>query len=185
MQTLHLAGLARALHPERDKRTATERITENLGTSNFGLYKREKSNTSVLDSFSVTQNISELLSPACGMTEEEKQRYLAKIMAKLKSGKKLSSEEMRFLQAEDPQLYQQAARVQTMRDSLETRLANCTSKEEAETIYSSAVSIIGDDDPMKEYIIAAYDDVMKEFKKSDAYQGLPTTEEENKKKNNI
>ena len=33
---------------------------------------------------------------------------------------------------------------------------------------------------MKEYIIAAYDDAMKEFQKSDAYQELPDTEKEAK-----
>ena len=124
MQTLYMAGLNKLLHPERDKRSATERIFDHLSHSNIGLNRGETtadtgSAASALDSFSVTQNISELLSPACGMSEEEKKAYLAKIIAKLKSGKKLTSEEMRFLQAEDPQLYQQAARVQAMRGSLE------------------------------------------------------------------
>jgi len=117
MQTLHLTGINKLLHPERDKRSATERIFDHLSHSNIGLNRGEATSdtgsaASALDSFSVTQNISELLSPACGMSEEEKKAYLAKIIAKLKSGKKLTSEEMRFLQAEDPQLYQQAARVQ-------------------------------------------------------------------------
>ena len=31
---------------------------------------------------------------------------------------------------------------------------------------------------MKEYIIAAYDDAMKEFQKSDQYQSLPETKED-------
>ena len=106
MQTLHLTGINKLLHPERDKRSATERIFDHLSHSNIGLNRGEAtadtgSAASALDSFSVTQNISELLSPACGMSEEEKKAYLAKIIAKLKSGKKLTSEEMRFLQAED------------------------------------------------------------------------------------
>lgn len=176
MQTLYLAGLKQALHPGRDKKTATERIMNNLGKSNLGLHRKEAA--SALDSFSITQNISELLSPACGMTEEEKSSYLAKIMAKLKSGKKLTAEEMRFLQAEEPQLYQQAARVQTMRDSLEARLSSCSSKEEAQSIYADALGHVSDDDPMKEYIAAAYDDAMKEFQKSDDYQSLPATEKD-------
>lgn len=175
MQTFNFHGLNRILHPGQDGKTATERVMNNLGKSNLGLHRKEAA--SALDSFSVTQNISELLSPACGMTEEEKSSYLAKIMAKLKSGKKLTAEEMRFLQAENPQLYQQAARVQTMRDSLEARLSSCSSKKEAQSIYNDALIHIGDDDPMKEYIVAAYDDVMKEFRKSDDYQSLPDTEE--------
>lgn len=178
MHTFHLHGLNRVLHPGRDNKTATERVINNLGKSNLGLHRQEATAATTLDSFTITQNISELLSPACGMTEEEKSSYLAKIMAKLKSGKRLTAEEMRFLQAEDPQLYQQAARVQTMRDSLEARLSSCSSKQEAQTIYSDALSHVSDDDPMKEYIVAAYDDAMKEFRKSDDYQSLPETEKD-------
>lgn len=37
---------------------------------------------------------------------------------------------------------------------------------------------------MKEYIVAAYDDAMKEFKKSDTYQSLPETEEDAEKRKN-
>lgn len=178
MQTFNLHGLNRILHPGQDNKTATERVMNNLGKSNLGLHRGEATAATALDSFSITQNISELLSPACGMTEEEKSSYLAKIMAKLKSGKRLTAEEMRFLQAENPQLYQQAARVQTMRDSLEARLSSCSSKEEAQSIYSDSLSHVSDDDPMKEYIVAAYDDAMKEFRKSDVYQSLPATEKD-------
>lgn len=178
MQTLHLNGLNRILHPERDKRTATERILDNLGSSSLGLRKNEPSASAGLDSFEITGNISELLSPACGMTDEEKASYLAKIMAKLKSGKKLTSEEMRFLQAENPVLYQQAARVQAMRDSLETRLKQSTSREEAAEIYTDAMSSVSKDDPMKEFIVAAYDDAYKEFQKSEQYQSLPEKEKD-------
>lgn len=178
MQTLYLEGLHRILHPGRENETITERIINNLGTSNLGLDKKTAATASVYDSFSITKNISELLSPACGMTEEEKQAYLAKIRAKLQSGKKLTGEEMRFLQAEDPVLYQQAARVQSMRESLEARLAHATSKENATSIYADALSHIADEDPMKEYLVAAYDDAMKEFRESDTYQALPDTERE-------
>lgn len=65
-----------------------------------------------------------------------------------------------------------------MRDSLEARLSSCSSKEEAQSIYSDALSHVSDDDPMKEYIVAAYDDAMKEFRKSDVYQSLPATEKD-------
>ena len=69
MQTLHLTGINKLLHPERDKRSATERIFDHLSHSNIGLNRGEAtadtgSAASALDSFSVTQNISELLSPA-------------------------------------------------------------------------------------------------------------------------
>lgn len=185
MQTLHLEGMNRILHPNKEQKTATERILTNLGKSNLGLHRNNPNASSGTgcDTFSITETISELLSPACGMTEEEKQSYLAKIRAKLKSGQKLTGEEMRFLQAEDPILYQQAARVQSMRDSLEVRLKHSTSRQSAATIYSDALSMIPENDPMKEYIVAAYDNAMKEFKNSDAYQSLPKTEEDAKEQN--
>lgn len=184
MQTFHTDGLQRLLHPEKNRQTAPERIRKNLSRTEYGMARQATQNgqttqsgqagqAAALDSFTVTRQISDLLSPACGMSEEEKASYLAKIMAKLKSGKRLTAEEMRFLQAENPVLYQQAARIQTMRESLETRLAHCSSKEEAEQIYSSALSSVGKEDPMKEYLVAAYDDVYREFRESDAYQALP------------
>lgn len=184
MQTLNLSGLNKVLHPDRDKRTATERIASNLGSSNLGLHKNTATGVSTMDSFTITKNISELLSPACGMTDEEKQQYMSRIMAKLKSGKKLTAEEMRFLQAEDPVLYQQAARVQSLRDSFESRLKSCTSKEGAAQAFSDAMSSVSDKDPMKEYITAAYQDAYKEFQEDDGYKALPQTEEEAKGKKN-
>ncbi len=185
MQTIHANGLQGILHPGKDKKTGTERALANLGRSSFGTAGGAQQASPVsqkpaagLDSFTITQQISELLSPACGMSEEEKASYLAKIMAKLKSGKRLTAEEMRFLQAENPILYQQAARIQAMRESLETRLQHCTSKEEAEAVYASALSSVAKDDPLKEYLIAAYDDVYKEFRDSDGYQSLPQKDPE-------
>lgn len=173
MQSFYIEGFNRILHPDRDNRPAAERILANLGKSNYGVYRNEPSATKGLDSFELSGNLSELLSPACGMTEEEKSSCLAKIMAKLKSGKRLTPEEMRFLQAEEPTLYQQAARVASMRDSLESRLKHCASKEEASDVYMNAMSSVSKEDPMKEFIIAAYDDVYKEFQGSDEYRALP------------
>lgn len=65
MQTLHLTGINKLLHPERDKRSATERIFDHLSHSNLGLNRGEAtadtgSAASALDSFSVTQNISDV-----------------------------------------------------------------------------------------------------------------------------
>lgn len=158
----------------------TQHITTNLRKSNLGLSAQAADTnpvTTYLDSFDLTKNISDLLSPACGMTEEEKQSFFNKIMAKLKSGKKLTPEEMRFLQAEYPALYPQAARIQAMRDGVETRLKTATSKQKAHEIYADALSHVADNDPMKEYIVAAYNDAMKNFQKTEDYQELPETEE--------
>lgn len=185
MATLDFSGLSKALHPERNKGNAAERITQQLSASNLGLHKKSGLTTDVrsaMDNFELTTNISELLSPACGMTEEEKAAYLAHIQAKLKAGKKLTAEEMRFLQAEYPELYMQAARVQSMREAFEHQLQSCRSKEEAENVFSTSMSMVSDKDPMKEAIIAAYQDAYEEFKQTDAYKNLPQTEKEREEK---
>lgn len=176
MQTINLKGLAKLLHPN-----AAE-IPKKLSHSNYGIPQPEEPVSKGNDTFTITQKLSELLSPACGMTKEEKKAWLDEIMAKLKSGKKLSGEEMRFLQAENPALYQQVARVQALRASFEERLNSSSTKEEAQTMFSRSVSLVSKDDPMREYIIAAYNDVMDEFKESDAYQALPSEAEEKKQR---
>lgn len=180
--TLSVSGLSKILHPERDKRTFTERLLSNLSHSNYGLNKNasqsDTSHSAGLDTFEITQTISELLSPACGMTDEEKKAYLARIRAKLENGEKLTAEEMRFLQAEDPVLYQQAARIQSMRDALETKLNHCSSKSEAQSVYSQTLDCVSDKDPMKQYIIAAYNRVWQDFRESDTYQALPDEEDQ-------
>ncbi len=180
MQTIHAKNPGAALRTGTGRRDTAVFVKTKSGI--FGGNSNQMAGPAAgrisgMDTFQISGNISKLLSPACGMTEEEKSTYMARIRAKLKSGKKLTAEEMRFLQAEDPVLYQQAARVQAMRDSLENQLKGATSKKNAEEIYSTNMSLIPDNDPMKEYIIAAYDDVMKEFKASDEYKALPEKDE--------
>ena len=65
-----------------------------------------------------------------------------------------------------------------MRGPLESGLALCTAMEEPQSVYLDALTHISEEDPMKEYIIAAYDDAMKEFQKSHQYQSLPETKED-------
>ncbi|MBR5564802.1 MAG: hypothetical protein IKW08_01420 [Roseburia sp.] len=192
MTSIFFGGIKNLLHDNHSLQNTVQRITQNLGKSNLGVhrgtanaYKQTSSpKSSTKDSFDIAEHISELLSPACGMTEEEKEAYFNKIIGKLKSGTKLSPEEMRFLQAKHPELYQQTARVQAMRDGLETRLKTATSKQKAQEIFADSLSHVSDGDPMKEYVVAAYHDAMKNFEKSDEYKDLPQTEEDAKREDN-
>lgn len=134
------------------------------------------------DSFDIESVMMGYLDPTEGLSEEEKQAYEAKIMQKLRSGKKLTSEEMNYLRVKNPQMYAQAARVQAMRENLKNQLENCRSKEEVEKVYGNSVSMVSKNDPMKEAIVAAYEDVTKEFKKTDKYQALPQKEEDTDEK---
>lgn len=152
-----------------------EQVTEQRQTGNLFTGKAGESKT---DGFQIKAEWMELFAPTAGMEEEQEKAYEERIMRKLKTGKKLTAEEMNYLQVKNPQMYIQAARVQTMRENLKSQLENCESKEEAEKIYGDAFSMISKDDPMREPIVAAYDDVMKEFKKTDKYQHLPEKEDD-------
>ena len=183
MQNLYLGGLKKILHPQTSRKNVLSRALEHTNYGRTQSTSKSPVGTGPtgqvnLDTFAIAQQISEFLSPTYGMTEEQKAAWLEEIRQKLKSGKRLTAEEMRFLQAEDPTFYQQVARIQAMRASFEAQLKQCSSKEAVASTYTTAVSIVSDDDPMKEYIVAAYDDAKKEFEKSDQYQALPRTEEE-------
>ena len=95
------------------------------------------------------------------MSEDEKRRMEARIIAKLKAGKKLTGEEMDFLRRYNTELYLTAVRV--------------------DAIVSTAYSSISDKDPAKEYLTAAVSNVSTEFRRSGAYSRLPNTIDEAEK----
>ena len=115
--------------------------------------------------------------------EEVRQKMEAKIYAKLQAGKRLSQKEMQYLRQNNPILYMQAVRVEQKRKELENRLENADSKEEVEKITSSVMSSVRKDDPAKQYIIAAIQETVKEFKKTEKYKKLPETDEQAEKQN--
>lgn len=130
----------------------------------------------------ITEKIKDMLDPTSGMTDAQKSSYDRKVMNKVYSGKKLSAEEMRYIKIHYPALYPYVERVQIQRQALEERIKHCHSKEEVQDVYSEAMFHISDDDPAKQMLYAAYDDVLKEFKKTSAYQELPETKEDAEKK---
>ncbi len=117
-----------------------------------------------------------------GMSEEEKKKRLRKIEQKLKNGKKLTAEEMSFILRYYPEKYPAVKRIQVMRESLEEKLEHASSKEEVQDIFMLAVGLVSEKDPYREEVLSAYQDVIKEFKKSSSYQKLPQKTEEAKKK---
>ena len=79
------------------------------------------------------------------MTDEQKERFIKKLYAKIQSGKKLTPDEMQYLRQNDPVTYMKVARVQAQREAFETQLNNCKSKEEAQDLYLDKVSRISED----------------------------------------
>lgn len=109
---------------------------------------------------------------------ENDEKMMTKIMAKIKRGNKLSSKETTYLKEHNPELYLQYLRIRRMADALESQLKSASSKEEVNDIIMFSMGSISDKDPYKEFIIAALNEVVKEFKNSDAYSMLPSQSEE-------
>ena len=117
------------------------------------------------------------------MSEEDRAKMDARIMAKLKSGNTLSQKELDYLRKTNPIMYAHAMRVQRMAEAIEEQLKHAKSKEEADSIISASLSGISKNDPDREYIYAAVNRISTEFHKSGAYEKLPNTVEEGDKKN--
>ena len=126
--------------------------------------------------------VKDYLDPTAGLTDEQKERFIKKLYAKIQSGKKLTPDEMQYLRQNDPVTYMKVARVQAQREAFETQLNNCKSKEEAQDLYLDKVSRISEDDPARQELRAAYDDAFDEYKKSGDYKSLPDTEKEIRRK---
>lgn len=110
--------------------------------------------------------------------EEVRQKLEARIYAKLEEGKPLTQKEMQYLRQYNPALYMQAVRVEQKRKALENQLEYAKSKEEVQKISTSALASVREDDPAKQYVVAAIQETVKEFKESAQYKKLPETEEQ-------
>lgn len=164
----------------------TTRLINNLFKKYRKDYAENEDKSAKIDTLSIGLQLKEavdsIFDPTTGMSEEEKKKFVQKLYRKLESGKKLSADEMQYLRKNDPVTYAKAAKVQVLRESLKKQLKSATSKEKAADIYTQAMSRISEDDPVRKEIMAAYDDVYKEFRKSDEYKALPNTEKEAKEK---
>ena len=144
---------------------------------------------STLDS---TQSISQQLINTIRKVQEEAsnsnkqsdEKMEARIQAKIKNGKKLTSKEEIYLKEHNPELYMQYLRIRKMAQCLEDRLKHAKSKEEVNDIIFQTFNSISDKDEYKEAIINALNEVVKDFRHSDVFQKLPATNEEALNHNN-
>lgn len=114
--------------------------------------------------------------------QKMREKYDAKIQAKLEAGKRLSAKEMQYLKKYNPVLYIHAKRIEAKRRSVEEQLKHARSKREVQEIQDLAIGTISKDDPVRKYMIAAVQETIKAFKETQDYKNLPTVEEEGKKK---
>ena len=146
--------------------------------------KQEQKNISQIRR-EVAQKIIDIIHKDDFESEEERMRFQAKIESKIKSGAKLSAKEMNYLRKYNPYLYHQMLRVQQKRESLKEQLKHCRTKQEVQQAISFAFSSIGEKDPAREAMVAAVENVSKQFCSSAAYERLPNTEEELKKNKKV
>lgn len=118
------------------------------------------------------------------MPEEKRKDMDARIQAKLESGKKLTPEELRYLQKYNPMMYVHALRVQVLAKAVEEQLKHARSKEEANRIITGAIAGISKDDPDRKYIFAAINRISTEMHKSPAYNRLLETDADVQKARN-
>lgn len=143
---------------------------------------RQQNNTKEpVDTLSeAAEYLKNMIELGTGEVDEQKlrEKYDAKIQAKLQSGKRLTAKEMKYLQKYNPVMYAHAVRIEMKRRSVEEKLKHARSKEEVEEIQFEAISTISKKDPVREYMVAVCDAVA-EFKKTEHYRRLPETEEKN------
>jgi hypothetical protein len=149
-------------------------MTINLNTVYENTFNSESEKKTLRSGLELAEYLAEKINNnSDSMSDEEKEKMRARIEAKLKSGKKLTSEEEQFLQETDPQLYMQYKRIRGMADNMASQLKHAKTKQQANDIITTSMSSVSDKDPYKEYVLAAMNEVAKEFKKSPGYSRLP------------
>lgn len=149
-------------------------ISFDLGTMSFKNNSIEGQTVSA----HLTNVVRKLQEEASDSNSKEDSKLMEKIQAKIKSGKKLTKKEESYLKEHNPELYQQYLRIRRMAENLEHQLKTAQSKEEVNDIIFFAYNSISDKDEYKTAIIAALDEVVREFKKTDAYASLPANNDE-------
>lgn len=125
-------------------------------------------------------------------------KFAAQIRTKLANGKKLTAEEMEYLQKNDPQLYQKVKSIEAEQKNYENELKRCKTKEEVQRVRTnhaaaslSTVNNIKNNPNIPESkkleLIwqehmknQALEEVTKEFVESGKYAKLPTEAEKAK-----
>ena len=156
----------------------------------INLFVQQNQDKETIDSFSRAQIVKYILEKVQNkvsdeMTEEDKAKMSAKILQKLKAGKKLTKKEEQFLKETNPQMYIQYLRIRARAEAMAEQLKHAKTKQQANHIIMVATASVSNKDPYKEYVLAAMYKVADEYKAAPKYQRLPNTEAELEKKENV
>ena len=133
--------------------------------------------------------------------ENRRSSYISSLDSKLKSGKTLTSEELNWLKENQPELYQEAVKIQREREAYKKKLEKCRTKEDVERLhkeqlqgfFSEAQAIMRTNLPkLKKAIevekilkrMSAVLDEHSKFISSDRYNRLPEEDEEKENEKN-
>lgn len=150
-------------------------INQTIASNKLG-----ESNDVIKDAVSRIKNMIDFGS---NEVDEQKlrEKFDAKIQAKLEAGKRLSEKELNYLKKYNPQMYAHALRIEMKRRAVEEQLRHAKSKRQVQEIEDEAMCSIGKNDPVKKYMVAAVSRTVSEFRKTEAYKRLPETDKEKKK----
>ena len=156
----------------------------------INLFVQQNQEKETIDSLSKAQIVKYILEKVQNkvsdeMTEEDKVKMSAKILQKLKAGKKLTKKEEQFLKETNPQMYMQYLRIRARVEAMAEQLKHAKTKQQANDIIMVATASVSNKDPYKEYVLAAMYKVADEYKAAPKYQRLPNTEAELEKKKNV
>lgn len=126
----------------------------------------------------IKEQLARFSDPEPGMSEQDREKYHQNILAKIESGKKLSSQELAYLRANDPRAYQKARRMEQKRQWLEQQMKKCKSKQEVREVVGDAITHVSEKDPDRNAIVATYQEAYQEFRKTAKYRRLPDTRKE-------
>ena len=128
-----------------------------------------------------------------------KSTNLNRIVGKMKSGRRLSYDEMEYLRKHDPALYEKAVKIEKEREEHRQALRNCKTKEEARRVQTTKCHLLqaeakavpdskNGSSPMElEFIsmrMMAMVDEFAEFVKSSEYDDMPNEHELNGEEEN-
>ena len=153
---------------------------KNSNTGNYRdavLYGQDKSQTD-----SVKDTLRSSIREAFDYTEEKEQQLSNNISAKMKTGAKLTAEELIYLRRKNPILYTKYLMLQKKKEILEKRLKNCKSKQEVNDVINQEISMLQKNDPDRELKLKVIKDTEKEYKQTGRYQRLPDKEKEKNSK---
>lgn len=130
----------------------------------------------------IIQYVENIMDFGAGEVDEQelREKYESSIRAKLSAGKRLSSKEMQYLRKYNPALYAQVVRIEAKRQAVEERLKHAKSKKQVQEIQADALATISKNDSAREYMAAAVQEAVAEFKKTGEYKSLPEVEEKEK-----